>query len=75
MYGYLIEQDHHVAEVSMEPGVHGLAHAADLVQRRGMLIRPAEVQDLRGGARPITEDIQLGHKLGVEHVQSQRTSN
>jgi len=46
--GYLVEQDNHIAEVSMEPGVHGLAHAANLIQRRCMLVWPAEVQDLMG---------------------------
>lgn len=41
-------QHHHVAGVSVEPHVDGLAHAADLVQRRCVVVQPAKFQDLRG---------------------------
>lgn len=45
---YLVVQYHHVARVSIEPGVDGLAHAADLVQRRCMVVWPAKLQNLKG---------------------------
>ena len=32
--------------VCIEPGVHGLADTADLLQGRGVQVRPAKFQDL-----------------------------
>lgn len=46
---HLVVQHHHVARVSVQPRVDGLAHAADLVQRRRVVVRPAEFQNLGGG--------------------------
>lgn len=39
--------DHNVVAVRTQPGVHGLADAADFVQGWSMVIRPAKVQHLR----------------------------
>ena len=39
----LAVQDHHVLGVRDQPGVHGLAHSADPVQWRGVVVGPAVV--------------------------------
>lgn len=38
--------DHHVVAVGGQPRVHGFADAADFVQSRSMVVRPAEIYDL-----------------------------
>lgn len=43
----LVVQDDDVVRVCIEPSVHGLADAADLLQRRGVQVGPAKLQDLR----------------------------
>lgn len=43
---HLVVQHHHIVRVAIEPCIDGLAHAADLVQRRRVVVRPAEVEDL-----------------------------
>lgn len=43
---HLVVYDHHVVAVRTQPGVHGLADAADLVQGRSVVVRPAKVQHL-----------------------------
>lgn len=48
---YLVVQHHDVARVSVEPHVDGLAHAADLVQRRCVEVWPAELHNLRVGGQ------------------------
>lgn len=44
---HLVVNHHHVVAVGAQPRVHGLADAADLVQRGSVVVRPAEVQHLR----------------------------
>lgn len=43
---YLVVQHHYVMAVGVQPSVHGLADAADFVQGRGMVVRPAKVKHL-----------------------------
>ena len=43
---HLVVDHHHVMAVCAQPGVHGLADAADFVQGWGVVVRPAEVQHL-----------------------------
>lgn len=43
---HLVVQQHHIALLPAQPHVDGFAHAADLVQRRCVVIRPAELQNL-----------------------------
>lgn len=42
----LVVQHHHVARVSAQPRVDGLAHAANLVQSRCVMVRPAKLHHL-----------------------------
>lgn len=44
---HLVVDDHHVVAVRTQPGVHGLADAADFVQGWSVVVRPAKVQHLR----------------------------
>lgn len=43
---YLVVQHHHITRVSTQPRVDGLAHAADLVQCRCVMVRPAKLHHL-----------------------------
>lgn len=43
---HLVVYDHHVVAVGGQPRVHGFADAADFVQSRSMVVRPAEIYDL-----------------------------
>lgn len=42
----LAVQDHHVLGVRGQPRLHGLTYGTDLIQWRGMEVRPAEVMNL-----------------------------
>lgn len=44
---HLVVDDHHITAVCTQPGVHGLADAADFVQGGSVVVRPAKVQHLR----------------------------
>lgn len=39
-------QHHNIVAVGIQPSVHGLADAADFVQGRGVVVRPAKVKHL-----------------------------
>lgn len=43
---HLVVQHHHVVRPRVQPRVHGFANAADLLQRRGVQVGPAEIQHL-----------------------------
>lgn len=44
---HLVMDDHHVTAVCAQPSVHGLTDAADFVQGRSVVVRPAKVQHLK----------------------------
>lgn len=53
---HLVVYDHHVVTVRTQPGVHGLADAADFIQGWSMVVRPAKVQHLRKEERECCSD-------------------
>lgn len=50
---YPAVDDGHVKRVGVEPALHGFADGADLVQRRGVHVRPARIQSLKADQSPI----------------------
>ena len=62
----LVVYDHHVVTVGAQPRVHGLTDAADLIQGRSMVVRPAEVQHLEersGGGRQAVRGSKTGSQV------------
>lgn len=58
--------NHHVVAVSTQPGVHGLADAADFVQGWSMVVRPAKVQHLGEEGRLIRQRLVVICRRGEE---------
>lgn len=67
---YLVVQHHHVARVSAQPRVDGLAHAADLVQRRSVMVGPAKLHHLRRARRQKEEEEKEEGVRGPARVNS-----
>lgn len=47
----LAVQDHNMLRVRGQPGLHGFTYGADLIQRWGMQVGPAEVLNLLADGR------------------------
>lgn len=50
---HLVVQHHHVVRCCAEPRVHGFANAADLLERRGVHVRPSKIQHLNRGTNSL----------------------